>query len=158
MPEISPVAYWLIIVVVLAIVEIATVNLVSIWFCFGALVTMLLTLLGLPFLWQIVVFIAASSLLLVFTRPIVKKHLGIKKEKTNADMVEGKEGVVLADIDNNNPGGLVKVDGREWTAKSVQNNIIPAGTRVRVLRIEGVKVVVEQLTEKNKENNEKRED
>jgi membrane protein implicated in regulation of membrane protease activity len=148
LPSLNPTIVWFVIMAVLAIVEMATFNLVSIWFCFGALAAMLVSAFNASIGWQIGVFLLISVILLGLTRPIVKKVLKVKGEKTNADMVEGKEGIVLSEIDNTSLNGLVKVQGREWTAKNaVDNETIPVGARVKVLRIEGVKVVVSEIKE-----------
>ena len=79
---------WLIIVVVLGIIEAASFNLITIWFALGAVVAMISSFFGIPFIYQVVIFVISSALLLYFTKPIVKKYLNVKKEKTNAGIVE----------------------------------------------------------------------
>ena len=68
--------FWLIAMVALFIVEAATVNLVTLWFAFGALGALITSLLGGQLWLQIVVFIAATIITLIPTRKIAKKYGG----------------------------------------------------------------------------------
>lgn len=135
--------FWLAAMVVLLIVEAACpIHLVSIWFAAGALAAMVVSLLG-GVLWvQITVFCVVSGVLLVALWPFIRKFLNPHLTKTNVDSVIGTQGVVTADIDNLNAQGQVKLGGMEWTARSTSGENIPAGTRVQVDRIEGVKAFV----------------
>ena len=54
----------------------------------------------------------------------------------------GKIGIVLADIEDVQKVGQVKVEGEIWTAKS-QYAPISKDSKVKVLSIEGVKLIVE---------------
>ena len=57
----------------------------------------------------------------------------------------GKEARVIADIDNFNGVGDVIIAGQEWTARSDDSNeLIPTGTLVEILKIEGVKLIVKK--------------
>ena len=76
------------------------------------------------------------------------KHINNKAEKTNVESIEGKIGKVISDIDNINAKGIVKIDGVEWTARSQQNEVIKAGTLVKVVSVEGVKVIVKETENK----------
>ena len=58
--------------------------------------------------------------------------------------MEGKVGEVTADINNVLATGTVKIDGMDWTARTDNGEIIEAGEYVKVLRVEGVKVIVEK--------------
>ena len=61
---------------------------------------------------------------------------------TNADRAVGAEGIVIQAIDNRKAQGQVTVSGAVWTARSESEEVIPQGAQVRVLRIEGVKLIV----------------
>lgn len=143
MPEIV----WLIILALCLVVEIATLGLVTIWFAGGALVTFFVAMVtdSLPI--QIIVFLAVSLLLLFFTRPIAKKFYNNKRTKTNVDSLIGEQCKVTETIDNFNGTGTVLLNGLEWTARSKDEKVIEAGARVRVCAVDGVKVIVEQVTE-----------
>ena len=134
---------WLAIMVVLLIVEAACpFHLVSIWFAAGALVAMIISMLGGELWLQIIAFCIVSGALLAGLWPFIRKFLNPNLTKTNVDSVIGSEGIVTADIDNLNAVGQVKLGGMEWTARSTSGANIPTGTRIRVDHIEGVKAFV----------------
>lgn len=133
---------WLSLMVLFLIVEGATVVMASLWFAFGALAAMVASILGAALWLQIVVFFIVSAALLACLRPMVKKHFTPKLTATNVDAVIGARGYVTSDIDNVSATGSVKLGAMEWTARSATGEPIPAGTLVRVERIEGVKVFV----------------
>ena len=134
---------WLALTVVFVITEAASAQLTSVWFALGAFVAFLATLCGVEQLWiQIVIFIAVSAIALVLTRPLVKKMLSRKQEATNADRCIGQTGIVTRAIRNLQGEGAVKVNGVEWTARTEDDREVPEGETVRILRIEGVKLIV----------------
>lgn len=133
---------WLIILVVLALAEAATINLVSIWFAAGALVALLVSLFCQNFWIQLVLFILVSTLCLALVRPLAQKKFTPHLRPTNLDLLLGQDAVVTEDIDNLASTGQVKVGGQIWTARNEVEEPIPAGTIVQVLRIEGVKIIV----------------
>lgn len=133
---------WLVLLVVFLVAEASTVTLVSLWFAAGALIAMVVTLLGGGLWLQIAVFLAVSILLLASVRPLAQKHLTPKLTRTNVDSVIGSSGLVTQDIDNLTAQGQVKLGSMYWTARSTGGAPIPKGTRIRADRIEGVKVFV----------------
>ena len=142
-----PEMVWLIILALCLIVEIATLGLVTIWFAGGALVTFFVAMLTDSLAVQMVVFLAVSLLLLFFTRPIAKKYYNNKRTKTNVDSLIGEQCKVTEAIDNFNGTGTVLLNGLEWTARSKDETVIEAGVRVKVCAVDGVKVIVEKVTE-----------
>ena len=134
--------FWLAVLAVCLILEAATVTLASIWFAAGALAAILAVQLHESFAVQTVVFFAVSIVFLVLLRPFARKMLKPKIVKTNADALIGTTGVVLTEIDNARAQGQVKLEAMEWTARSTSGEVIPAGAKIRVDRIEGVKVYV----------------
>ncbi|MGN0452957.1 MAG: NfeD family protein [Ruminococcus sp.] len=145
---------WLGLAVLLAVVEICTTQLVSVWFVAGALVTAVCsaTFLEDKLLWQIVVFIVVSALALILTRPLVKRMKGFAVTKTNSDRHIGKKALVISDVDNEKGTGLVEVEGSKWTAKSRDGEIIEVGNTVRIEAIEGVKLIVTPCDKEIKES------
>ena len=133
---------WLILMIVFLMVESASVMLVSIWFAAGALVAMIFSFFSLSFPVQVVAFAVVSCGLLALLRPLVRKFLTPKIVKTNVDSVVGSTGPVTVAIDNNAAEGQVKLGAMYWSARSTTGENIPAGTLIRVDRIEGVKVFV----------------
>ena len=134
---------WLGILVAAVVLEIATSQIVSIWFAIGALAAFIAALAGVEQLWiQIVVFVVVSAIAVAVTRPLVKKMINKKAEPTNADMVIGKTGIVTEKIDNLAPSGIVKVNGSVWTARSADDSVIEADEKVIIKEISGVKLLV----------------
>ncbi len=135
---------WLLLFIVLIIIELLTVNLTTIWFAFGSFVAYILSFFVSDILVQTIIFLVSSIVLLIFTRPIVKKFLVNEEVKTNADMLIGKRCIVTKEITRNETGE-VKVNGQYWTAKA--NKKIKAGSEAIILSIEGVKLIVKEKEE-----------
>ena len=137
---------WLVLLLLFAGAEAISVGLTSIWFAAGALCALIAALLG-GLLWiQIALFLAVSLLCLLAVRPLARRHINSKVEPTNADRVIGEQAQVTEDIDNIRGKGAVVIRGVAWTARSEDGLPVPAGSLVRVLRIEGVKVFVERVS------------
>ena len=136
---------WLALLLLFAGAEAITVGLTSVWFAAGALCALTAALLGGPLWIQIALFLAVSLLCLLAVRPLARRHLNSKVEPTNADRVIGEQAQVTEDIDNIRGKGAVVIRGVAWTARSEDGSPVPAGTLVKVLRIEGVKVFVERV-------------
>lgn len=135
--------YWLGAVIVLLVIEIATLGLTTIWFAGGALAAAIAAGCNASLVVQIIVFLAVSVILLLFTRPIAVRYLNKDHVKTNADRFIGQKAVVLEKIDNLNASGRAQIAGMEWTARAVDDkDIIESGTIVLVERIDGVKLMV----------------
>ncbi|MDD3346204.1 NfeD family protein [Oscillibacter sp.] len=135
---------WLGAAAVFGIVEALTAGLVSIWFVAGALVALLASILKAELTVQLVLFVVVSAAALAVTRPLVKRFTANRPVATNLDRVIGETGRVTETVDNENASGAVYVDGKTWTARSVNGSVIPAGTTVRILKMEGVKLFVEK--------------
>lgn len=140
-------AFWLILLAAFTIIEAATVQLVSVWFAVGALGALVSSFAHVNFKVQVIVFIALTILSFVATRPLVKKFTKSNIQSTNADRCLNETAVVVEEIDNLNAKGQVKVNGNIWSARSIDDKMIPENTLVKVLKIEGVKVIVEEIKE-----------
>lgn len=134
---------WLIIIIILGIIEAMTANLVSIWFIISGLFALITSFIFDNFLIQFAIFVVLGVLLLITTRDILEKKL-VSKEKTNLDRIIGMKGVVTEEIDELKIGE-VKVDGKAWSA--VSSTKIKVGEVVKILRIEGVKLIVKREEE-----------
>ena len=140
-----PSAVWLILLVSLVTGEAITVGLTFIWFAVGAMGGLLVAVLNGPVWLQIVVFLALSALTLILVRPAAAKLLTPGISPTNADRVLSQIALVTEEINNIAETGQVKLFGQVWTARSENGEVIPAQSRVRILRIEGVKVFVKPV-------------
>lgn len=136
---------WLVVTVVFAIIELATIQLVAIWFSIGAVCSMIACSFGAPIWVQLLVFGIVSFILIICTRPFVKKFLSVKHVSTNADRLIGKVAIVTQDIVNLKNEGAVKISGVTWTAVSESGNEIKSGKKVRINKIEGVKLIVSEI-------------
>ena len=144
---------WLGAIVLFGVVEVVTEGMVSIWFVVGALAALFTCMSG----WalggmttlgtQVLVFAVVSAAALVATRPLVRKFMEKPHIPTNLDRVLGMVAKVTEPVDNERASGAVYVDGKTWTARSADGSVIPAGTQVKVQKIEGVKLLV-QFSEK----------
>ena len=138
--------FWLFLVILFTAIEVATFGLTTIWFALGALVMLFLSPLPIPFLWQILLFLIISSVLLIFTRPVVVKKLKVGGEKTNTDSLIGEKAFVIKTITEFEKG-LVKIHGMEWSARSVDGKCLAKDSTCIVERIEGVTLVVGKVIE-----------
>ena len=138
-------AGWGIGLIAFLVLEALIPGLVTIWFALGALAAMIAAMLGASLGVQIVVFILVSVVSLILTRPLAKR-INSKVKPTNADIIIGREAIVTEDINSVAGTGRVKVYGKDWAARPADDAmVIPANEVVRVLRIEGVKVIVEPI-------------
>lgn len=137
---------WLALMIGFSALEIATVNMVSVWFAGGALAGMVAQLFGTSVPVQLTVFLLVSALLVACLRPFVRKYVAPKKIRTNADMVLGQEAYLTETVDNLKGTGTLKLGGKVWTVRSVSDTVLEQGTLVRVVKLEGVKLLVEPVT------------
>lgn len=133
--------FWLGMVIVFTVIEIFTAGLTTIWFAIGSIPMIFLSFLPIPFLYQVLIMLVISIVLLIFTRPFFVKKLNANKEKTNVDALIGKTALVTKKITKFEKGE-VKIDGKIWTAKSVSDEDLEEGTECLLQRIEGVTAIV----------------
>jgi len=133
---------WLAAIVLFAMVEAATVALVSLWFLGGAVIAFLAALLGAKLWLQVVLFVVASAAFLLLLRPFAKRFIQPRIAKTNFDRIVGMHAPVTESIDNLLGTGAVKVEGTVWTARSENGENIEEGTVVEIVKIQGVKAFV----------------
>ncbi len=139
---------WLGLFILLIVIELFTVGLTTIWFAGGALAAMLADILGADILAQILIFLAVSCVLLVFTRPWAMKHLNKKRVRTNYESEIGKIIKLTQKVDNLNQTGKSIVDGQEWTVRSSDDRqILEEGSLAKVVAVSGVKLIVEKYEE-----------
>ena len=138
---------WLIAAGIFFIVEIATVGFLVFWFGIGALVAMLSSFFIPDVYIQTIIFLVTSTLLIFLTKPFVNKFM--KKDKTiptNAYSIIGRIGIVTKEINSVLGTGQVKIGGEVWSAKVKTDETIPVGTEITVIEIDGVKAVVEVIS------------
>lgn len=133
---------WVLIIILLALAEVTTVNLTTIWFVASGLVSLILSFFIDNFLIQLGVFVILGIILLITTESKLQALVNERREKTNLDRIVGMQGYVVEKI-TKRKNGAVKVDGKVWTAFADQT--IPKDSDVEILAIEGVKVKVKKV-------------
>ena len=140
---------WLSLSIALFVIELSTTQLVSIWFASGAALTAIVTAIvnssggSLPLLWQCVIFVVASGVMLASTRKLVKKMQSKNEDqKTNLELNLNKTAVVTEQIDNDKAKGAIKINGLVWTARSIDGSVIEKDRLVIFKGIDGNKALV----------------
>lgn len=133
--------FWLGMAIIFTLIEVFTAGLTTIWFAIGSIPMIFLSFLPIPFLYQVLIMLVISIVLLIFTRPFFVKKLNANKEKTNVDALIGKTALVTKKITKFEKGE-VKIDGKIWTAKSVSDEDLEEGTECLLQSIEGVTAIV----------------
>ncbi|BBK21797.1 NfeD family protein [Amedibacterium intestinale] len=141
---------WLGVGLLAVVLELLTASaLVSIWFAVGACAAALVSLLDFSIGIQIAVFVIMSFLSMLIVRPVAARYLRGNVVRTNADRYIGEKGIVTKKITSND-WGEVKIQGTIWHAVSVEDEEIEEGSRVKVVAIEGAKLLVMKLQNEDK--------
>ena len=133
---------WAIAVIAFIILEIITVQLVSVWFATGAFITMLVVCLSdVSFAGQLVIFTVSSAIIIAVMFPLTKKFRKREYIPTNTELNFGQQAIVTEEINSSSGTGRVLLNGVYW--KAVSDEIIPAESIVIVLAVDGAKLIVE---------------
>ena len=136
---------WIAVIALSIFLEANSAALTAIWFMPAALVSLILALCGCTWQTQVITFAILALVFVLIGTLVIKKRFKKKKHTpTNADRILGTEGLVTEEINNTIPTGEVKTDGKRWSARSADGSIIEVGVLVTILRIEGVKLIVEK--------------
>lgn len=148
--------FWFFLFVLFLVIELFTLNLITIWFSAGALVSSITSLIKITSsdgakrislispIWQMILFLATSVLLFLFFYPRLKKFVNNSKFKTNVEAMDGKVGHVVKAIGTDEMG-QIKIDGQIWSAISQDNKPISVGDEIVVVEIQGVKAIVKKV-------------
>ncbi len=139
---------WGVVFAIMVVAELMTNQLVSIWFAAGAATAFVSVLFGANLWIQLVVFVVVSVLLLIATRPILKKFRLDKSQPTNMELDVGKKAVVIEEINNSIGKGRVKLSGVDWKAVSDDDSVIAKDSIVTVKEVNGSKLIVTLSKEK----------
>ena len=142
---VEQIIFWLVVLIILVGIEMATLGLTTIWFAGGAVFAIIAAILHAPLPLQAVLFFLASLILLFFTRPVAVKYFNKDRIRTNVESIVGKQAVVTEEIDNLGSKGTITVNGQEWSARSAdEEKTIPEGAIVTVVSVSGVKLIVRE--------------
>ena len=137
---------WLVLCGVFLIAEIFTVSFLLFWPGIGAFFAFITSLFIDSFVVQLAVFVISTILMIIFTKPLIKKIFKNKDNtKMNYNSLIGKTGIVVKDINNIEGKGQVKVNGELWSAfSSDSREIIKENSPVVIEGLEGVKLKVKK--------------
>ena len=135
---------WVAVTIICVVIESLTLALTTIWFGISAFVMVFLAFTPMPFVAQLFIFVAIAMVLLIFTRPIVKKKLSQKQIATNYERVIGQIAVVTKKITALEKGS-VKINGMEWTAAVKEDIVLEKGSKCIIEEIAGVTAYVKAI-------------
>lgn len=138
------VIFWAVIAIGLIVVELCSAQLVSIWFAISAAITFGFAFTDISFNFQLLIFAVISAILIITTRPITKKIMDNKTVATNIDALIGCEGVVQIDV-TQSVGGRVLVEGKDWSARTTDDDTIAIGSKCIIQEIKGVTLIVKPV-------------
>lgn len=143
----EPWAAWLVLGFVLLIGEVLTPGFLLACFAVGCAAAAGVASFDLTWPWQLSAFAATSLAVFFAIRPFVIKHLykAGEGQRTNVDALVGERGLVVEAFDPVTAEGRVKVRGEDWKGVSASGRPFETGTAVKILRVEGVRVVVEAV-------------
>ena len=137
--------YWLIASGIFFVCEIVTVGFLLFWFGIAGLITMVVSLFTSNIIIQSVVFLVTSVILILSTKPFVKKFVNKETIVTNANSLIGKKAIVIQEINNLQGTGQIKIGGEIWSAQNETDSVISENQEVEIIKIEGVKLIVKQI-------------
>lgn len=140
----SPLVLWIVVIIISAVIEAASVQLLTIWFAIGAFAALIADACSAPFYIQIFIFLFVSIVLLIFTRPILKKLMN-KNQKTDVNSEVGKTGTVTTEINPQKNEGRVMLGDVSWIAKSKDMSVIPADAKVKIEAVDGTTLIVSKI-------------
>ena len=130
---------WLALTIVFLIGELAAPGLICIWFALAAgILTLTARFIEIP-MNQFYLFIVLSFVFLAVTRPLSKKILSKRKYRIE-DRIIGQQVVIERVLETGEYE--VKLDGKHWKAMCEKD--LGAGSRAKVLKIEGIKLILEK--------------
>ena len=136
---------WLILAGIFVIGEVITSGFLIFWLALGSLIAMVVSFVTDNIIIQTTVFLISSAILILATKPLIKKFANTETVKTNVQSIIGKKGLGTKDISSINSTGQVKIDGELWSAIGMNDMDISKGTEVKIEEIKGVKVIVSPI-------------
>ncbi|MBR5033432.1 MAG: NfeD family protein [Treponema sp.] len=135
---------WVAVTIICVVIESLTLSLTTIWFGISSFVLVFLAFTPIPFGAQLFIFVAMSLVLLIFTRPVVKKKINQKQIATNYERIIGQIAVVTKKITALDKGS-VKINGMEWTAAVKEDITLEKGSKCIIEEIAGVTAYVKHI-------------
>jgi len=136
---------WLALAAICIVGEMFTAGFFLLWFGIGAAVACVLAVVGMSTGWQWASFIVISGVLFLVSRKFSEKLTKKQPPGIGADRNIGKQGVVLEEINNENSTGRLRLEREEWRAESENDEVIPSGEKVIVVRLDGTHLIVKRV-------------
>lgn len=132
---------WIAAALILGVLEITAIDLVFAMLAGGALAGAAADALGLGFVGQVLVAAAVAGLLIGTIRPVLLRRLKMPpSDTTNTPALVGRAALVISEVSSR--GGLVKLAGETWSARSAPGQSYAEGEDVVVTAIDGATAVV----------------
>jgi membrane protein implicated in regulation of membrane protease activity len=142
------IVFWAVLAVLAFVGELLTVSFFLLFLSLGALAGLILAALDFGTAVQAIGFVAASAVSMAVLRPALMHRISFRGSERyeSRNAITGRSGVVTDAIEPGGSGTVRIGSGDFWTARSVYpEQGIEAGTRVRVLDIDGVTALVEAV-------------
>ncbi len=133
---------WLVLAAVLGVAEVMTTTLAFGLIAVGAVVAAVTSALGGALPIQVAAFAVATGAGLGVVRPIAVRHIKQPPPlRTGVSALVGRPAKVIEEVSDD--GGRVRIGGELWSARPYdESRVIPAGSTVDVLAIEGATALV----------------
>ncbi len=142
---------WIIAAIVLFIAEIFTPAFLAACLAIGCIFAGITSAMDFNIKVQLLAFSAGTLLSFFGVRPFILRY-GHRKSgdlKTNVHALVGKTGKVTVTIDNSLNQGRVMVEGDDWKAESENNEILTAGEKVEILKVDSTILIVKSIKKEN---------
>ena len=137
------VAIWVTVAVVAAVIEVSIPHFGIIFISVGAVAAAVAAYFGFGLAAQLLLFTIVVAVSFLVLRPRIVANMGAAGVPSRTDTLIGREGIVTHDIETTVGAGRVNVEGQDWAARA--GGPISAGTRIKVLRADGIVLEVKPL-------------
>ncbi len=134
---------WGIMGILFLVAEALTVGFFLGWFGVAAIITAVLSAVGVPFGFQVAIFIVLSVIGIMLSRKFAEKITKEPPQHAAVDRLIGLKGIVTTTIDNPKGIGRIMVDRDSWLADSSEDIIIEKDEYVKILAVSGTHLIVE---------------
>ncbi len=133
---------WILMALIFLIVELFTLDLVSIWFTFGATSALIANISGIEYYWQILIFTITSLVTAIFFIVFVVKNKTLNRKKyTNIEALINQEIIIINLLNDSQTKGETKLEGKIWTVIEQNNHVLKINEKYQIVKIEGTKLI-----------------
>ena len=127
---------------VLGVAELLTTTLAFGLIAIAAVVAAVVGVFDLGLAFQLAAFVIAAGAGIGFVRPIALKHIKQPPAlRTGTAALVGRSAIVLEEVTEHS--GRIRIGGEEWSSRAYDESlVIPVGTKVDVMQIDGATALV----------------